>query len=245
MPPLLLLPGMLCDAASWRAQMENLADIAEPRVMAYGDADSFTAMADAVLADAPERFALAGHSMGGRVAQEVYRMAPDRVIALALLATDYRGHADDASRAAESARRDNMIAKVRADGMEAFARAWAPQVIASANMEDAALVGEVVAMMTRHSLAALEAETLAGLSRPDRSALLSRISCPTLICSGDQDTLRPISVHQDMAVRIPNSHLVVIEGSGHMVAMERPAAVSKALHDWLSFGAGQRGAAGS
>jgi pimeloyl-ACP methyl ester carboxylesterase len=111
-------------------------------------------------------------------------------------------------------------------------------------MGDAALVGEAVAMMARHSLAALEAETLAGLTRPDRSALLPRISCPTLLCSGDQDTLRPISVHQDMAARIPNSHLVVIEGSGHMVAMERPVLVSKALREWLS-GAGQGRTAGA
>lgn len=230
---LLLLPGMLCDAASWRAQVTDLADVANLRVMSYGDADSFEAMAEAVLATAPERFALAGHSMGGRVAQEVYRKAPERVIALALLATDYRGHADEAARAAESARRDSILARVRADGMDTFARFWAPQAIAPANMANAELVADAVAMMARHSPAALEAETLAGLTRPDRSALLPTIACPTLICPGDQDTLRPVAIHQDMAARIPNARLVVIEGSGHMVAMERPDAVSAAMRGWL------------
>jgi pimeloyl-ACP methyl ester carboxylesterase len=235
---LLLLPGMLCDDASWRAQLTDLADVAVPRVMAYGGADSFEAMADAVLVEAPERFALAGHSMGGRVAQEIYRKAPQRVIALALLATDYRGHADEAARAAESARRDGIIARVHAEGMGAFARFWAPQVIAPANMANADLVAGAVAMMARHSAAALEAETLAGLTRPDRSALLATIACPTLICSGDQDTLRPVAIHQDMAARIPSARLVVIEGSGHMVAMERPDAVSAAIRDWLARAAG-------
>lgn len=233
-PELLLLPGMLCDAASWRAQIADLADVVAPRVMAYGAADSFEAMAEAVLATAPARFALAGHSMGGRVAQEVYRKAPQRVIALALLATDYRGHPDDASRAAEAARRDGMLARVRTEGMEAFARFWAPQVIAPANLTDTKLMADAVAMMARHSPGALEAETLAGLTRPDRSALLPTIGCPVLVCAGDQDTLRPVAVHRDMAALIPNAQLVVIAGSGHMVAMERPEAVSAAMRDWLA-----------
>ena len=73
---LLLLPGMLCDAESWEEQITALADFCEPRVISFGDADSIDAMADIALAGAPDRFALAGHSMGGRVAQAIYRRVP-------------------------------------------------------------------------------------------------------------------------------------------------------------------------
>jgi pimeloyl-ACP methyl ester carboxylesterase len=233
MLPLFLLPGMLCDAASWRAQVADLADIANPQVASYGDADSFEAMADAILADAPARFALAGHSMGGRVAQEICRKAPERVAALALLATDYRGIADEAMRTAETARRDGMLAKARAGGMDGFARAWVKQVVAPANLQDGALASAAVDMMARQSFESFAAQSLAGLTRHDSSDLLPRIACPALICAGDQDTLRPVDIHRDMAARIPDARLVVIAGSGHMVAMERPAAVSAAMREWL------------
>ena len=203
-------------------------------MIGFGTLDSFESMADAVLAQAPPRFALAGHSMGGRVAQEVYRKAPDRVVKLALLATDYRGHVSDAARAAEEARRDAMLAKVDAEGMETFARGWVKMVVAPANLGNTALVDDVVAMMARHSRDVLAAQTLAGLTRPDYTDMLARISVPTLVAPGDMDTLRPVAVHQEMAARIPGSRLVVIEISGHMVAMEQPAQVTAAMRDWFT-----------
>ena len=233
-PILLLLPGMLCDAAFWRSQVEDLADICRPRVMSYGLLDSIEAMAQAVLAQAPDRFALAGHSMGGRVAQEIYRLAPERVLRLALLATDCRGHQDEAARAAEAGRREAMMAKVAAEGMEGFAEMWVRQILAADNLANEPLVAEVVAMMARQPAERLAAQTLAGLTRPDQSDLLASIHRPTLVCAGALDELRPVEVHRWMAERIPQSRLVVIEGAGHMVAMERPDAVTKAMRDWLA-----------
>lgn len=231
--PLLLLPGMICDAAFWRAQIKDLSDVAAPRVVEFGPLESFETMADKVLSEAPPRFALAGHSMGGRVAQEVYRKAPERVLKLALLATDYRGHVSEEARAAEEARRNGMLARVKAEGMESFAKGWVKMVVSPANLEDAALVDDVVAMMARQTPEILAAHTFAGLARPDYTDMLPRISVPTLIAPGEADTLRPVSVHQEMTARVPNSSLVVIEGSGHMVAMENPKAVSGAMRNWL------------
>ena len=225
---------MICDSAFWRAQIEDLSDISIPHVVEFGALESFEAMADLVLSEAPAHFALAGHSMGGRVAQEVYRNAPHRVLRLALLATDYRGHATAEARAAEEARRAGMIEKVKATGMENFARGWVKTVVAPANLGNEALVDEVVAMMGRQTPAILAAHTLAGLRRPDYADMLSRVSCPTLLAPGDADTLRPVSVHREMAACIPNSRLVVIEGSGHMVAMEQPARVTAAMRQWLT-----------
>jgi len=224
---------MVCDQAFWRAQVDALAAISEPRVMGYGLLDSFDGMAEAVLAQAPERFALAGHSMGGRVALEIMRRAPERVLKLALAATDYRGHESAEARAAEAARRDMMLAKAAAEGMDGFARMWVSQILPPYRLADEALVTDVVAMMARHPAEVLAAQTHAALIRQDHSQLLANISCPTLICAGEDDALRPVEVHQQMAERIPNSHLTVIKRCGHMLAMERPEAVTSALRDWL------------
>ncbi len=231
---LILLPGMLCDGAFWQAQIEGLADICEPRVLSFGSLDNFDAMAEAVLAGAPERFALAGHSMGGRVALEVYRRAPHRVLKLALLATDYRGHLDDDARAAEAARRGAILAKIDGEGMRGFAQMWIEQVVARDNLSDATLIDAIVEMMARHSRAVCAAQTLAGLMRRHQADVLAQIRCPTLVCAGSEDTLRPVAVHRDMAARIAGSRLVVVDRAAHMVAMERPAEVTTAMWAWLS-----------
>jgi pimeloyl-ACP methyl ester carboxylesterase len=232
-PDLLLLPGMLCDAASWEPQIQGLADCCTPRVLDYGKADTIEAMADAAFASSPDRFALAGHSMGGRVAQAVWRRAPQRVTKLALLATDFRGHPDDAAREAEAARRDDMIARVAAMGLAEFARDWTRQIVSPSRLEDSQLLSSIADMMARHTPLQLAAQTWAGLTRPDFADLLPQISCPTLLIAGDEDTLRPAAIHREMASLIPNSHLVVLPQCGHMVTMERPELVAAAMRRWL------------
>ncbi|HKD22077.1 MAG TPA: alpha/beta hydrolase [Rhizomicrobium sp.] len=231
--PLLLLPGMLCDDAFWAAQVRDLADVCAPRVIANEVLDSFEKMAARVLALAPERFALAGHSMGGRVALEVYRQAPERVTKLALLATDFRGVANADERAVEVAQRQAWLEIAREDGMEAFAKVWLKQVVAPDNLSDRSLVAAITAMTARQPIALLEAQTLAALVRADYAAMLPRIACPTLLCAGEADTWRPVSLHEEMAALIPASRLVVMAGSGHMLAMEQPEAVTNAMRQWL------------
>ncbi len=224
---------MLCDAAFWRAQSRDLADIAEPRVADYALADDIGAMAERALQGAPESFALAGHSMGGRVALEIWRRAPRRVRALALMATDFRGHPGHDARAAEKARRDAILLQLRDEGPRGFAQSWVREIVAPRRLHDAALVSQIVEMMARQGAEACAAQTLAGLNRGDQSAILPTISCPTLIVAGWEDALRPVEGHRDMAARIPQSRLVVLEECGHMVAMERPDPVSHAMRDWL------------
>lgn len=232
-PVLLLLPGLLCDSAAWEAQIDGLADICVPRVIEFGDADSIEAMANIALAAAPERFALAGHSMGGRVAQQVYRLAPERVLRLALLGTDFRGPIGEADRDTETVRRDGMLARARVEGIEAFARDWARQVVSPARAGDARLISTIAGMMSRHSSAQLAAQTLAGLTRPDFTALLPRISCATLLMAGADDRLRPVDVHREIASVIPRNKLVVVEHCGHMIAMEDPNTTTAAMRSWL------------
>lgn len=227
--PLVLLPGMLCDAEFWRAQTDAFPDAI---VWSFGMLDSFDAMAEDLLARAPERFALAGHSMGGRVALEICRRAPERVTGLALLCTDYRGPRNE-ERRSELLQRRAVLAEARALGLEGFARGWALANVAPRNASDA-LIARVVKMVSRRSLETLAAQTLAALARRDQADVLAGLRCPTLICAGEEDRLRPVALHRDMAERVAGSRLVIVEGAAHMAPMERPDCVTEALCQWAA-----------
>lgn len=229
---LLLLPGMLSDWAFWGQQIQALNDICIPRVAEYGHADTIEAMADTVLSSTPDRFVIAGHSMGGRIALELFRRAPNRVSKLGLFCTDFRGRT--ANDALEESGRLNLLALARSDGMPALGQLWAKHVVAPQRRFDAALVCAISEMAARHSIRQLEAEIHAGGTRPDQAAVLSTITCPTLICAGGNDAMRPVVVHQSMAAVIPQSRLEVFPNSGHMIAMEEPEALSAAMRAWIS-----------
>lgn len=230
---LLLLPGMLSDDVFWAAQTKALADLSEPRTVRYGLADTIGKMAECVLAEAPHSFALAGHSMGGRVALEVVKRAGSRVTRLALLCTDFHGHASAAARVVEARNHERMLANARENGMESFAQHWFLSQIAPAQAANTKLIASMTAMGARHSPEQLAAEFHAGLNRPDYTDLLPAIRCPTLVCAAELDWLRPVSIHVQLAAQIPGAQLAVIAGSGHMLAMERPDELSAALRRWL------------
>lgn len=224
---------MLCDGAFWRSQMDRLADICTSAVISFGTSDSIGAMAQIVLADAPETFALAGHSMGGRVALEVYRRAPQRVARLGLFCTDYRGHVSDEARKLEIATGEGLLALARSEGMKAVATRLTGRVLPPDRHGDKRLVSAVEEMIARHSPAVLAAQINAGVTRPDFTELLPTITCPTLVCAGEKDVMRPVEVHREMAAKIPSSRLAIIAQGGHMVAMEYPREVTAAMRDWL------------
>lgn len=232
-PFLLLLPGMLCDEAFWRAQIEAFSDDYVVRVPSYGGADTIEEMAELVLAGAPESFALAGHSMGGRVALEICRRASHRVSRLGLFCTDYRDHQSDTARDEEAASRRWLVTMALDHGTRSLGQAWFLKLIAARQAQNTELVSALEEMAARHTVEQLAAEIHAGLTRPSHVDVLSTIKCPTLICAAKEDQLRPIAGHVEMADRIAGARLVVIGESGHMIAMEQPAAVSAAMHDWL------------
>ena len=134
-PTLLLLPGLLCDATVWKDQVHALADQVDCHVPDYGSRDSITGMAGQVLANAPaERFLLAGHSTGGRVALELLRRAPHRVRRLALLDTGYQALASGAAGEREKAGRVALLERARAEGMRAMGRDWARGMVHPARL---------------------------------------------------------------------------------------------------------------
>jgi pimeloyl-ACP methyl ester carboxylesterase len=232
MTPLLLIPGLMCDETVWEAQVEALSDV-ECCLGDHDGLDSLPAMAAAILENAPPKFALAGQSMGGRVAFEVFRQAPSRVERLAILDTKYQPLAAGELGQEEKAGRYRLLAKARSEGVRAMAAEWVEGMIHPDRKNDSVLVSAILDMFERKTAQIFEAQIHALLNRPDAGPLLSQIRVPTLILCGREDSWSPPETHAEMAARIPSSRLVVVEKSGHMVTMERPEEVSRAMHEWL------------
>ena len=227
--PLALVPGLLCDAALWRAQAEALSDIADCRVVDVMTHDSTVEMAGAVLEMMPGRFAIAGFSLGGFVAFEVIRRAPQRVGLLALLGTRARLDAPEAT-----ARRRALIARAEKGDFEGVIQQLLKVCIHQERQNDAALVRELTAMMDRCGPEVFVRQQAAIMGRADGLSTLAEIACPTLVLGGRQDALSPLEHQEEMAHGIADADLVVVEECGHFAPMERPEAVTAALRDWLA-----------
>ena len=225
-----LLCGLLCDRVVWDAQARVLQADYDVRVISFEGLDSMQAMAGKVLADAPPRFALAGHSMGGRVALEVYRRAPQRVERLALLDTGFEPAAPG-----EAEKRAVLVDHAQKEGIGAIAATWGLPMLAPANRNDPALVQAVVDMVGRMSAPIYAGKTRALLGRPDATDVLQRIACPAMVICGMEDGWSPPERHQRMAELIPDAQLRLIDGAGNMVMMEAPEAVLQALQEWLAL----------
>jgi pimeloyl-ACP methyl ester carboxylesterase len=221
-----LLPGLLCDGSIWSDQREALEAVGDVIIPDFRHVNSIAAMAQLVLDAAPQRFAVAGHSMGGRVALEVFRMAPAKVDRLALLDTGIHPRAP-----AEETKRGELIDLARTSGMEALAARWLPPML---HRNHYALLGPLTEMVKRSTPETFANQQRALLDRPDARAALSSIRCPTLVLCGREDTWSPVSQHEEIAAAIAGANLVIVEDCGHMSTVEQPDAVTKALRDWLS-----------
>ena len=232
-PKLLLLPGLLCDAAVWQPQIDALGDRFECSVSDYQALDSLAAMAELALAGTSGNFMLAGHSMGGRVAFEILRRAPARVEKLVLLDTGYlpRGSGEHGER--EAQQRQHLVELAYSEGMRSMGREWLRGMVPQERWQDSALIESMLAMVERKTPAIHAAQIRALLGRPDASEVLPRITCPTLLLCGREDRWSPLARHEEMARLIPGASVRVIEHAGHMTTMERPDDVSAALREFL------------
>ncbi len=225
---LILLPGLLCDHALWRHQIETLGDLADITVADLTQDDTLPAMAERVLATAPERFALAGLSMGGYLAQEIMRRVPQRVLKLALLDTSF--YADTPE---QLKRRRGLIELSQKGAFKGVTSRLLPLLIHESRLQDEDLTETVFAMAESVGKEAYPRQQHAIMTRTDGRADLAQISCPTLVLCGRQDVLTPLSVHEEMAEQIPNATLVVVEDCGHLAPLERPRTVSAVMRYWL------------
>lgn len=226
--PLILLPGLLCDERLFGPQLAGLTDVAELTVADLTGDDDIGAMAERVLAAAPESFALAGLSMGGYVALEIVGRAPGRVRRLALL--DSRARPDTGQ---ESGRRRELIGLAQGGRFGEVPPRLLPLFLHPNRLSDARLTGLVSAMAGNVGAAAFVRQQTALLARPDRRGALGAIACPTLVLAGRQDALTPVEVQEELAAAIPGADLVILANCGHLSTVERPEAVNAHLRVWL------------
>ncbi len=228
---LVLLPGLLCDAALWEPQLSELADIARFWVPDLTKYESMKELGEAVLRDAPwKEFALAGLSMGGYVAMEVIRQAPERVARLALLDSRARPETPD-----ETERRQQLMKLAQSErGFMPVTSRMLPLMLHPSRVKDAVLTKTIRDMAERTGVEAYLRQQHAIISRPDFRPGLQRIKCPTLVLCGRQDQLTPLECSEEMAAAIPGARLAVIDECGHLATLERPDAVNAVMRTWLT-----------
>jgi pimeloyl-ACP methyl ester carboxylesterase len=227
--PLILLPGLLCDAALWRPQVEGLGALVAPEIIDLSRDDSLGGMARRALAAAPPKFALAGLSMGGYVAQEVMRQAPERVLKLALLDTSARADSPE-----QTARRRGLIELSEKGEFKGVTPRLLPLLIHPARHEDKPLTDLVMGMAEHVGKEAFLRQQKAIMGRPDGREDLRRVSCPTLVLCGRQDAMTPLALHEEIAGLVPGARLVVVEDCGHLSTLEKPVTVTTAIRQWLA-----------
>lgn len=226
---LLLLPGMMCDERQWLPQTRSL-DIAVSHANTTR-ADNFADMAAAALACAPPRFAVAGLSMGGILAFEMLRQAPERITHLALL--DTNPHAEAAER---QTLRLTQIQEAAAGRLRELAiESLKPLYLAEAHRDDAALLDTILSMALDLGPDVFRRQSLALRGRINSVPTLAEIDCPTLVMCGDEDTLCPLAYHELMAEKIPAARLHVIANCGHLSTLEQPQDVNRELRALLAM----------
>ena len=225
-----MVPGLLCDAQLWQSQLENLADVADIWIADHTRSNSMAGVARDVLADAPfASFALAGLSMGGYIALEIMRQAPQRVARLALLDTAAGGDLPEQTR-----RRMDLIALAERGHFARVTETLLPVLTHPSRLGERALTDIIKSMARNIGKDAFMRQEHAIMSRADSLMLLATISCPTLVLCGRQDALTPLARHEDIAAGIKGGRLEVVEDCGHLSTLERPAEVNAALRHWLA-----------
>jgi pimeloyl-ACP methyl ester carboxylesterase len=226
--PIVLVAGLNCSARLYADQIPALWQFGAVTVADHRRDDSMAAMARRILAGAPPRFALAGLSMGGYVAFEVMRQAPERVAKLALLDTGARAETPE-----RTAERKPLLELARQGRFADITESQYPLLVHKSRHGDAELKAKVRAMNEETGPDAYQRQQQAIMSRPESRPGLAAITCPTLVLVGDDDQLTPPALAREMAAGIRGSRLVVVPECGHLSTLERPQAVTQALVEWM------------
>ncbi|MBD0415347.1 alpha/beta fold hydrolase [Oryzicola mucosus] len=227
MATLVLIPGLASDSIVW----QPLADAMAERMPVY-PADisrdaSIPEMAARVLREVEGDIIAVGHSLGGRVAMDMARRAPDRIVGLVLANTGQHPKRDG-----EEIKRQQMIDLGHED-IGRLADAWLPPMLDPARVSDAVLVNKLKAMVMRVGADVHERQIRSLVARPDASAYLPQITCPILFVAANQDGFSPVAQHQEMADAAPDSELAIVDHAGHFAPVEQPEAVVTAITGWL------------
>ena len=228
-PALVLIPGLLCTAELWRAQIEALEDIATIIVADHTTHDSMPDLARAILDRAPDTFALAGLSMGGYIALEIMRQDEKRVTKLALLDTSARADTPE-----QSARRRAFVEQAQRGRFLGITPRLLRDLVHPDHVKDRRIGNTVVHMARAVGREGFVRQTTAIINRIDIRPDLPRIDCPTLVLCGREDKLTPVELHQEMTRMIRHAELKVVEHCGHLAPLEQPEETSRIMREWLT-----------
>lgn len=226
--PILLVPGLTCSPRIFAPVVPALWRFGPVTVANHIRDDNMGAIARRILAEAPPRFALAGHSMGGYIAFEIMRQAPERVAKLALMNTQARPDTPEAGE-----RRRGQIARAKAGDYRGILDDLFPGFVHPSRRDDAGLRQLVYDMGDDVGSEAFVRQQTAILTRPDSRPTLAWIKCPTLVLSSDEDNTVPNALSTEMADGIPGAKLVIVPNCGHLTPPEQPQATAGALVEWL------------
>jgi pimeloyl-ACP methyl ester carboxylesterase len=241
--PLVLVHGHPFDRSMWRPQVEAFSRVGwrviAPDLRGYGETtvvpgtttlETFACdLADLLEYLAVDRIVLGGLSMGGQVVMEFYRLFPHRVRGLILADTSARAETDDGKRL-----RNSTADRLLREGMGPYAEEVLPKMVAPHNLRARPeLARHVLAMMLATSPEGAAAALRGRAERPDYLDMLARITVPTLVVVGSDDTFTPVNEARLMHQGIPEAALTVIQGAGHMPNLERPTEFNGALRDLL------------
>lgn len=225
--PVVILPGLMCDGTMFGAQI----DAFDAQVIGgfYGQADNFDAMADYALDRMPHRAAVIAHSMGARVALEIWRRQPDRISRLLVANTGVQP-----VRPNEAEGRYALRDLGRSQGFDALATTWLGRMIGPGQRDNAQLFDTLLGMCRAAGQATFEAQIHALLNRPDCAGLLPTLTCPTHVVAGRQDEWAPPAQHEAIAAQVPRAVLRVMESAGHMAPAEAPEQFNAIASEWLA-----------
>ena len=227
--PILLVPGLVSSARIFVPVVPALWRLGPVTVASHIRDDNMGAIARRILAEAPPRFALAGHSMGGYIAFEIMRQAPERVLRLALINTQARPDTPEAT-----ARRRGQVARAQAGEFRAILDELFPGFVHPSRRDRADLRQLVYDMGGDIGVEAFVRQQTAIMGRPDSRPTLATIACPTLVLTGDEDNTIPNSLSKEMADGIHGAKLVILSHCGHLPQVEQPRATADALAEWAA-----------
>ncbi len=225
---LVLIPGLVSDDIVWQPLAEAVSGRMSVHHADVTRDSSITSMANRALDETQGPIIAVGHSMGGRVAMEMARLAPQRLRGLVLANTGHHPKRDG-----EEIKREAMIALGHSD-IGRLADQWLPPMLDPARVEDTALIERLKAMVLRAGPQVHERQIRALLGRPDASAYLANLTCPILLVAARQDGWSPIAQHQEIADAVRDAELAIIDNAGHFAPVERPREVTAAITAWLA-----------
>lgn len=226
--PLVFLPGVMCDAHLFAGQIAAFSPDYPVSVMPVGHGERLEEIASSLINVLPPRFALVGHSIGGMIAMELLRRAPERVTRIALMSTTPLAETPQAAADYEPA-----IIKLKSGRLQEGVEALVPPGSLAAGTGRQVAMAQLMMMAERVGEGAIIRQVRALQRRRDYQPTLRRCKVPTLLMCGAEDGLTPPKRHDYMAGLIPYAALEVIEGAGHLLPLEQPEATTGALRAWL------------